>query len=294
MESKEWYKAEKEMIFKEYENREQDLFVRLGAPKSGDWLASFREKPETLNQFKEKIKAFARKSNEQRNTIRIQPLESLDDAKSKLAETLMSFTEAFFQSNVEQNSPIEFNKIMASSVPRRDDNSQFDCDGLLSDEIIPPPGPRDLLVAGILFSKDLYHGKLNFVFGVGSSSKRKGVYSFVRFGSEQEARTNPSLYLKRCLRLMAHELGHIFHLQHCIYYRCLMNGSNSLEESDRRPLHLCPLCEDKLEAALKVYNPGFYLKKYHADLLQFFAKAGLQEEVEWTQKRLHGSDMTAL
>src|SRR2546428_10758471 len=29
-----------------------------------------------------------------------------------------------------------------------------------------------------------------------------------------------------------------FGIQHCIFFNCLMNGSNHLDESDRRPLHV--------------------------------------------------------
>ena len=36
-------------------------------------------------------------------------------------------------------------------------------------------------------------------------------------------------------------------IAHCIYFRCLMNGSSSLAESDRRPLHLCPIDLRKLQ-----------------------------------------------
>lgn len=32
----------------------------------------------------------------------------------------------------------------------------------------------------------------------------------------------------------------------CIWYRCLMNGSNHLGEADARPLHLCPVDLRKL------------------------------------------------
>ena len=46
---------------------------------------------------------------------------------------------------------------------------------------------------------------------------------------------------------MVHEIGHIFGLMHCIYYECIMNGSNGSHE-DRHPDHtLCPKCLAKLK-----------------------------------------------
>jgi hypothetical protein len=31
-------------------------------------------------------------------------------------------------------------------------------------------------------------------------------------------------------------------LEHCIFFRCIMNGSNHLDESDARPMFFCPVC----------------------------------------------------
>ncbi len=30
---------------------------------------------------------------------------------------------------------------------------------------------------------------------------------------------------------MVHEIGHMFLMEHCIYFNCVMNGSMSFEES---------------------------------------------------------------
>ena len=46
---------------------------------------------------------------------------------------------------------------------------------------------------------------------------------------------------------MTHEIGHMFGVKHCVYYNCAMNGSNHLQESDRRTEHLCPVCLRKLQ-----------------------------------------------
>ncbi|XP_042112447.1 archaemetzincin-2 isoform X1 [Ovis aries] len=54
---------------------------------------------------------------------------------------------------------------------------------------------------------------------------------------------------------LTHEIGHIFGLRHCQWLACLMQGSNHLEEADRRPLDLCPICLRKLQSAV-----GFRLR----------------------------------
>ncbi len=45
---------------------------------------------------------------------------------------------------------------------------------------------------------------------------------------------------RRSIKVLTHETGPMFGLTHCICFRCVVNGSNHLQESDRRPLHLCP------------------------------------------------------
>lgn len=63
---------------------------------------------------------------------------------------------------------------------------------------------------------------------------------------------------------------------HCTAYSCLMNGSNHQEEKDRRPLHLCPVCLQKLCWNLQV-EPVPYLTKVKA----FCHLNGLHPESRW-------------
>lgn len=64
-----------------------------------------------------------------------------------------------------------------------------------------------------------------------------------------------SVLLLRSCKTLTHEIGHIFGLRHCQWLACLMQGSNHLEEADRRPLDLCPICLRKLQSAV-----GFRLR----------------------------------
>ncbi|KAG9350322.1 hypothetical protein JZ751_026676 [Albula glossodonta] len=60
-----------------------------------------------------------------------------------------------------------------------------------------------------------------------------------------------SILLLRSCKTLTHEIGHIFGIKHCQWLQCVMQGSNHLEESDRRPLDLCPICLRKLQSALQ-------------------------------------------
>ncbi|XP_053540970.1 archaemetzincin-2 isoform X3 [Ictalurus punctatus] len=60
-----------------------------------------------------------------------------------------------------------------------------------------------------------------------------------------------SILLLRSCKTLTHEIGHIFGIKHCQWLQCVMQGSNHLEESDRRPLDLCPICLRKLQCAIR-------------------------------------------
>ncbi len=57
------------------------------------------------------------------------------------------------------------------------------------------------------------------------------------------------LWLGRMCRTAAHELGHCFGMDHCIYYACAMQGSASLKEDARQPPYICPVDLAKMLAA---------------------------------------------
>ena len=60
---------------------------------------------------------------------------------------------------------------------------------------------------------------------------------------------------------MAHELGHMFGLKHCIYYECLMNGLNSADEQRQGGIRiLCPVCLKKLKSNLKFDTEARFTK----------------------------------
>ncbi|CAG04423.1 unnamed protein product, partial [Tetraodon nigroviridis] len=128
---------------------------------------------------------------------------------------------------------------------------------------------------------DLYpRESWNFVFGQASLSKGMGVFSFARYDDDFYSKTyagklkkslhpkqgdyslfdgyytppiTSTLLLRSC-KTLTHEIGHIFGLKHCQWLNCVMQGSNHLEESDRRPLDLCPICLRKLQTVV-----GFHI-----------------------------------
>lgn len=61
----------------------------------------------------------------------------------------------------------------------------------------------------------------------------------------------------------------MFGVRHCIYYECLVNGSNHLQESDSRPLELCVVCLRKLQSNIK-----FDILERYKKLHEFVQKRG--------------------
>lgn len=58
-----------------------------------------------------------------------------------------------------------------------------------------------------------------------------------------------TLWLGRMCRTAAHELGHCFGIDHCVYYACAMQGTASIREDARQPPFLCPVDLAKLTHA---------------------------------------------
>ncbi|KAK2751846.1 Archaemetzincin-2 [Colletotrichum kahawae] len=54
------------------------------------------------------------------------------------------------------------------------------------------------------------------------------------------------LWFSRVARTAAHELGHCFGMDHCVYYACVMQGTAGLGEDARQPPYLCPGCEARV------------------------------------------------
>src|SRR5262249_31623927 len=107
-------------------------------------------------------------------------------------------------------------------------------------EILEPDVPDDALAHLALTARDLWAGEgWSFVFGQANRRRRVGVWSIHRNGRPDRGEEELRLCLRRTLKTATHETGHVLSMRHCTAYRCLMNGSNSLEESDGTPVHPC-------------------------------------------------------
>jgi archaemetzincin len=247
-------------------NIDDSDFVKLSEPRPGEWRYYFKEKPQ---YFEDYVKEVLNVKSAKFSTIYIQPLGEMDLRYRKIISKMSEFAKIVFNCEVKELDEIAIYKD-CYNISR----GQYNADKII--DKLRKTIPKDAIAYIGITNKDLYSGDLNFVFGVGNPYFRTGVYSLVRLESADE-----KLFLKRSLKLMVHELGHIFSISHCVFYKCIMNGSNSLREADSRPIHFCPIDLKKLQ-----WNVKFDLIEWYQKKQDFFNANGLLEESAWLERRI--------
>jgi archaemetzincin len=257
-------------------------FEHIPIPKSGDWLA---EHEETGQGFDEFVKSSPNQPRRNRRKIYLQPLGQFPNGQVPLVESLREYAGAYFAMEVEVLPPLALNDTkITTRINQYTRNRQILAGDVLT--ILRQNLPPDAFCVLAITMEDLYpEPSWNFVFGQASLRGRVGVYSLARydpvFYNQKRGKDYEKVLQQRSCRVLAHETAHMFGLQHCIYFKCVLNGSNHLKESDSRPLHLCPVCLRKLQ-----YSIGFDVVARYRSLLHFYKKAGLDDEAQWVTNRL--------
>ena len=259
-----------------------DDFLPVPKPGDLDWLANFAEPGQTFAQF---VQSQPRHPNARRNKLYLQPLGSFGEGTGVSLAELRRFTTTFFMMDVALLPPLDLTK---SHVTTRE-NFYTHRRQMLTGDILKllygrlPPDAFALL--GITMT-DLYPGdNWNYVFGQAAPRSAVGVYSFARydptFYGKASSPATRQLLMRRSCKILAHEVSHMFGIDHCIWFRCAMNGCNHLDELDGAPLHLCPVDLRKLQ-----WSVGFDVVERYRRLREFCAQAGLNDEAAWFEKRI--------
>jgi len=256
------------------------LHKKLGKPRPGDWLSRFRERGQT---FKEFVASQRHPLRGKRRIIYIQPLGNFTPTQRKIINLTAEFVGIYF------NLPVKIEKdLPLSLVPpsARRRHPAWGMEQILTtyvlEKILLPRLPEDAAAYLGLTTSDLWPGEgWNFVFGQALLAQPVGVWSIYRNGDPDESDAAFRLCLLRTMKTAAHEIGHMFGMMHCIAYQCNMCGSNSREESDRRPIALCPECVAKVW-----WFTGADPVRRYEKLAEFCRKNGLVAEAQFYEKSI--------
>lgn len=256
------------------------LHTPLGKPQPGDWLDRFDEPGQT---FREYINGKPVVPQGTRRRIYLQPLGKFTDAQRKIVALTADFMGRFFDREVTVRDGLSLDLVPKEA--RRENPFQGQEQILTSyvlDKVLKPRLPEDAAVYLALTASDLWPGAgWNFVFGQASLRERVGVWSLYRKGDPAKSDDAFRFCLLRTLKTAVHETGHMFSMQHCTAFECGMCGSNSLAESDRRPLAFCPPCTAKVCWATGTDPAARYRK-----LAEFCTANGLKDEAAFYEKSL--------
>jgi archaemetzincin len=253
------------------------LASSLPTPRLGDWLAEHREAGQT---FEEYINSRSVRKTNKLHTIYLCLVGEFTEAERRILKLTQDYLAVFFDCPVKVNRQIALADIPARA--KRTHPTWGDRQLLTSyilHEVLEPDRPADALAYLALTASDLWPGNgWNFVFGQASLRERTGVWSIYRNGDPE---SDFLMCLRRTLGTASHETGHILGMRHCTAYSCLMNGSNHQEESDRTPMHLCPVCLRKL-----CWNLGIEPILYLTALKTSCSQNNLHSEAGWYDKAI--------
>ncbi len=249
--------------------KESSLYNPVPKPQSGDWLAEHHEDGQSVEEF---LKTERNIPTNQRGTIYLHPIDSGETLTKDQLNNLVEFTKVYFCLDVKVN-----NTQITDTLHWRMNGKikQFKTDPILNMQI--DLLPKDAYCQLAITKTDLYpQESWNYVFGMGAFTQRVGVFSFYRYRTPHE-----TTFMWRCCKVIAHETGHMFGMEHCTAYHCCMNGANHLAEMGKQPLNLCPQCLKKLNSSVDFDPVQRYLK-----LRKLYRKMGLIHDALWVEKWL--------
>lgn len=252
----------------------------IPAPGPDDWLAQHREGGQGFNLY---VRLRPNLPSGTRDKIYLHPLDFDAGADNPKFTTLIDFTARYFQLPAVRGDALGMRDLGATSRSRGSSRQYYTRDIL---DALRARVPADAYCLIAVTTRDLYPDPAwNFVFGEATLSERVGVYSFARYDPAFYGTTRGpdvrTLILRRGLKVLAHEVGHMFGIRHCTHFHCVMNGSNHLDESDASPLFPCPICLRKLHYAVD-FDPA----ARERSLARFFRARGLVPEAQRCERRL--------
>jgi archaemetzincin len=248
------------------------LHQALGPPRPGDWLAHFTEPGQTFEQY---LQSTPTRPEGVRRVLYVQPLGKFTPAQTRVVALAADFMSRFFNLPVRVRDPAPLDKVPRTALRASPVGSGKQIRaGYVMMDVLRPTLPSDAAALIGFTSSDLFPDEtMNYVFGQANLRERVGVWSLYWLGRPDASEDDFKFTLLRTLKIAAHETGHMFSVQHCTKYECVMNGTNSLNETDRSPLDACPECMAKL-----CWAAGADPRERYARLADFCAAHDLDAE----------------
>lgn len=260
-------------------------FSPMAEPAGSDWLKRRQEQGQTFRRF-----ALTKRNvvTPHRRVVYLAPFSGggglVDGAEAGVEmESLRRFVSEYFQLPAKVLAAVSLDSLHVEYRTGGRGQAQVSAPGLL--DRLEEGVPGDAFAVVGITAVDLFGDpRWAYQFGMARPAKRVAVISYGRFLSPVfpgVGEAPDDVVLGRSCKVLAHEVGHLLGINHCIYFRCVMNGSNHLAEADARPLHLCPVCLRKAGSSVR-FQP---LRRYR-NLQAFYRGAGFHPEAEWVDRRI--------
>ena len=265
-----------------------------------DWSHMAVPKGQTFERY---VAGKYNKPSRRQNKIYLQPLGSVVDESWPDLNVLAAGCSAFYGLETILLPPITLAELEASGErPIRTRGAPYG--GQLQmhasdvNANLKAVKPDDAFTLCAVTMIDLFQDSFNFLMGLAAHRSGVGVFSFFRHqpnepeceffhGSLERRPGDGDALLRHAYQLVTHELGHTFGLNHCVYFSCLMQGFNSLEEAQKRIPDLCPVCLRKLLWCSAAETRAGVVGRY--ERLHDFYRAhprSFGRHYEWVCKRL--------
>ena len=246
--------------------------ITLSTPKPGSWRYNHDEKFQQFSDFQKSRKI---KPEPGKNIIYLQPIGEFDVLQKKEIELTKEYLRIYFQLET-KILPTLPNTIFPKSARRifKEGQEQI-LAGYVLDSVLLKRKPKDAVALMGITEKDLFpKPEWNYVFGLASYEDGVGVTSIYRFADGHLKDSNFNESLVRLMKISSHEIGHMFGISHCLNANCVMNGTNTLSETDHHMARACSLCQMKLNSSIHYDN-----QKRLLELKGFFEKQHFDSEL---------------
>jgi archaemetzincin len=265
----------------------EKFYDTISIPDLGDWLMTHKEYGQTYAEF---IRNGILPVDSLRDTIYLAPLSCGGEGESidpTFINSLLVICEAYFYGMKLKllDKPINLKNYEINLRIIEDRKIQL-CANEILDSLYKEL-PKDAYCLLGFTEHDLYNdnnvikprnyaqkskdnkSEFNFCYGLSGLKFRVSVVSFARydplFYSTSKINFDSTkhqekilkyffILLKRACKVIIKEICHMLGLKNCIFFKCNMNGFNSMEEFDKRPLEICPVCLRKLYTAISSKN----------------------------------------